>query len=101
MLEKPSFLEAEKDLVRRSSGKNEVGRFLLEKEALPQSMEGLKMALSAATAVEEVRGFREVEEEEEVVEGSNTARRSQRHEGKRLVKCYSWCWAQDVEGRWA
>lgn len=94
--EKPSFLEAEKDLVRRSSGKKEVGRVLVE-EAPPPPMGGLKMALRAAAAVEEVGGLREVEEEEE--EGSKTASRSQRHEGQNPVKCSSGWRSQEVEGR--
>lgn len=82
--EKGSFLEAEKDLVRRSSGRGG----------------GRKRALRAA-AVE--AGFQD-EEEEEAVEGlllgSKRARRSQRHEGQKPVKASSGWRGQEVEGRW-
>lgn len=61
-------------------------------------MGGLKMALRAAAAVEEVGGFRE--EEAEVVEGCKTASRSQRHEGQKPVKFSSGWRSQEVEGRW-
>jgi hypothetical protein len=46
-------------------------------------------------------GLREEEEEatEEVL-GSSTARRSQRHEGQKPVKCSSGWRSQEVEGRW-
>lgn len=87
---KSSFLEAEKDLVRRSSGKKEFdevvgGRLLL----LRWEVEGRKMALSAAAAVEEVGGLRVVEVEEEdalLLFGSRSERRSKRHEGQKPVK---------------
>jgi hypothetical protein len=84
-------LEAEKDLVRRSSGKKELdevvgGRLLL----LRWEVEGRKMALSAAAAVEEVGGLRVVEVEEEdallLLFGSRSERRSKRHEGQKPVK---------------
>lgn len=75
-------MEAEKDWVRRSSGRKE------DEEGgrrLRGPAEGRKMALSAAAAVEEVGGLRaEVEAEEEEL-GSRTARRSQRHEGQKPV----------------
>lgn len=55
------------------------------------------MALSAAAVdEEEVGGLREDEEEEEL--GSRTARRSQRHEGQKPVKCSSGWRSQEVEG---
>lgn len=87
---KPSFLEAEKDLVRRSSGRNEDE----EEEEGAAAAEGLKMALMAAVAVEGLR-----EEEEPLLEGSRTARRSQRQEGQKPVKCSSGWLSQEVEGR--
>lgn len=91
--ERASFLEAEKDLVRRSSGRKEA-----EGGGRREAAAGRNMALSAAAAVEDVGGFREeVAEEEEL--GSRTARRSQRHEGQKPVK-FSVGWrSQEVEGR--
>lgn len=80
-------MEAEKDLVRRSSGKkeDEVGG-RLERPETPEE-DGRKMALRAAAAVEEVGGFREEEEEAAVLLlGSSTARRSHRHKGQKPVK---------------
>ena len=66
---------------------------------LRAAMEGRKMALRAAAAVEEVGGLRAAEEEELEL-GSSTARRSQRHEGQKPVK-FSCGWrSQEVEGRW-
>lgn len=98
--EKPSFLEAENDLVRRSSGKNEVvgGRLLLLL-LLRWEVEERKIALRAAAAVEEVGGLRVEDEEEALLFGSRPARRSQRHEGQKPVKFSCGCWGQEVEGR--
>lgn len=63
--EKPSFFEAENDLVRRSSGKKVVLDFVVgfEVSMLVAEDDGtLKMALRAAAAVEEeVDGLREEE----------------------------------------
>lgn len=99
---KPSFLDAENDLVRRSSGRKaeaDAGGGGLEEE-------GLKRALRAEAAAEE-GGLREEEEaeaeaagaaEEEEEEGSKSARRSQRHEGQKPVKCSSG-WRSQVR-RW-
>lgn len=73
--------------MRRSSGKNddELGGLLLRPPA-PELEEGLKMALSAAAAVEEMGGLRAEEEEAAEELGSSTARRSQRHMGQNPVK---------------
>lgn len=90
---KPSFFEAEKDLVRRSSGRNK------EEDGVAAAMEDLKMALMAAAAVEVLRE-EEQEEEAPFVEGSRTARRSQRQEGQKPVKFSSGWRSQYVEGRW-
>jgi len=81
-VEKGSFLEAEKDFVRRSSGK----------------AGGRKRALSAAAAVD--GGFRAVAGLL-LLFGSRRARRSQRHEGQKPVKASSGWRGQEVEGRWA
>lgn len=76
--ERASFLDAEKDLVRRSSGRKEA-----EEGGRRVAAEGRNIALRAAAAVDEVGGLRA-----EVVEalGSRTASRSQRHEGQKPVK---------------
>ena len=60
------------------------------------------MALSAAVAVEVVAAMGGLREEEAAAEeeGSRTARRSQRHEGQKPVKCSSGWRSQEVEGRW-
>jgi len=71
--------------VRRSSGKREDEVAVLEVGGRRWEVEGRKMALRAAAAVEEVGGLR-VEEVVEVLFGSRTARRSQRHEGQKPVK---------------
>lgn len=76
-----SFLEAEKDLVRRSSGKNEVGLEVLEKRDL---------------RTEEEEGLLLVEEEEE---GSKVVRRSQRHSGQNPENCSCGCRSQLKEER--
>lgn len=70
--------------MRRSSGKSDED-VVVEVGGRRWEVEGRKMALRAAAAVEEVGGLR-VEEVVEVLFGSRTARRSQRHEGQKPVK---------------
>lgn len=90
-------MEAEKDLVRRSSGKKEVtlaglgggGLVKIEPEGLEEEEEKMDLRVAAAEE-EEVEGRREKEEgllEEE--EWSRMVRRSQRQEGQKPVNCSS------------
>lgn len=90
-------MEAEKDLVRRNSGRNEdglegLGRGGLavaenEVVGLEEEEEEKRDLMAAAAEEEEVEGRREEEGLED--DWSNVVRRSQRQEGQKPVNCSS------------
>lgn len=87
---KASFLEAENDFVRRSSGKNEDGFEGLGRgggggKLLDLEVEEKRDLMAAAAAAEAEEGRRE--EEGVLEEESRVWRRSQRQEGQKPVKC--------------
>lgn len=90
-------MEAEKDLVRRNSGRNEEGLegfgrgglAVAENEVvgLEEEEEEKRDLMAAAAEEEEVEGRREEEGLEE--DWSSVVRRSQRQEGQKPVNCSS------------